>query len=198
MVASSFHHTKHFYRPPRYNTRYDNASFIGAKVGKKTPLRLTRWGGHGRANQAMAVKPHQQQTDAITATTNTQQIETPECQDTTQVATFNAEPVVTPATAKLLALQPDERALGEGWAICNPTEQPDWGVVGCDSGSCFLFLYNENRNAAAEQEQEEPQEAPPQQQDAESLSLLPRATSCGSSWERVSGAMSERMTPLVH
>jgi len=63
MVASSFHHTKHFYRPllpPRYNMRYDNASFIGAKVGKKKDTTAA-----GRANHAMdqVVKPQPQLTN---------------------------------------------------------------------------------------------------------------------------------------
>jgi hypothetical protein len=46
---------------------------------------------------------------------------------------------------KPLALQPTDRAEGDGWQICRPEEHADWGVVGCDTGSCFLFLYNENR-----------------------------------------------------
>jgi len=195
MVASSFHHTKHFYRPPRFNTRYDNASFIGAKVGKKTPIRLTRWGGNGRVHSPAVIVEKAQQTDDITH--RTKQIETPECQEPQQVATFRAEPVVTPATAKPLATQPDERAQGDGWNICNPTEEPDWGVVGCDSGSCFLFLYNENRHAVAAQEQA-PQEPPHQQQTEarpETPLSLPRPTSCGGAWERVGEAMSQKINP---
>lgn len=199
MVASSFHHnTKHFYRPPRYaNTRYDNASFIGAKVGKKTPIRLTRWSGNGRVHSPVVIIDKPQFTSEDN--NQTKKNETPECQETQHVATFHTEPVVTPAMAKPLAMQPDERALGDGWNICNPIEEPDWGVVGCDSGSCFLFLYNENRHAVAEQEQA-PREMPPApQQDATMLeaplSQPPRPTSCGGAWERVGSAVSQRMNP---
>ena len=91
---------------------------------------------------------------------------TDQCLKNAEVTISAEEPEVAKVVVKLLALQPTDRANGDGWAICKPTENFDWGRVGNDAGSCFLFLCHENR--AHEQEEQhakqEQQHAPVQPQ----------------------------------
>jgi hypothetical protein len=70
-------------------------------------------------------------------------------QKTKAVSTSETTSETTPPP---LPKQPSERAAGEGWSICKPSEIADWGVVGCDSGSCFLYVYSQNRKHANEED----------------------------------------------
>jgi len=100
--------------------------------------------GAGQGRESPLVNKNQMQLPSFTPAGRW----TPECSDKEEVAAFTKEPTVEAPTVELikpLALQPTDRAIGEGWAICNPLEEHDYAITGCDSGSCFLFLYNENR-----------------------------------------------------
>jgi len=174
MVASSFHHTRHTYRPPALSTNSDLRHGAIGKNGRGTQSRAHRLArlGAGKGRESPAVNKPTVQLVAIASGRWT-----PEC-DKEEVAPFTKEPTAEAPAAliKPLALQPTDRAEGEGWSMMDCSSTSDWGVVGCDTGSCFLFLYNENR--ASECEVRESTELPSLPRCSSQMSLLADDLQC--------------------
>lgn len=173
MVASSFHHYlpsgRHFYRPREISSR---VSSLKPKIGKRQhqpALRLARMGGKGRGQHTVVPSKRREETLICPQTMD-------HCLDKEEVPISAEEPEKAMDVVKPLALQPSDRAIGDGWQLCKPTEKSDWGRVGSDARSCFLFLCHENR-AHEQEQQEQEQQAKQEQQQAYSTGPLSR---CGS------------------
>lgn len=73
-----------------------------------------------------------------------QQIATGTDTATTPQERISAANSIVPSLS--LIIQPDERAVGYGWSICNPCEEAEWSSVGIEYGSVLSFLQEENHS----------------------------------------------------
>lgn len=162
MVASSFHPNggRFMYRRGSTTTRGPSLKSKISKIGKRphqSALRLARRGGEGRAGEFHAAKTKWREDSLVTE-------KGPHGQFTAEDGFITAKPESVTNAEKSFALQPSDRAEGDGWQICDPTAQSNWSTVGSDTGSCFAFLYNENRaneqEAAPEDHAQQHQEQP--------------------------------------
>jgi len=155
MVASSAH--RGVFRPPKAQQR---SCGLRGKVGKHQVIG-SRLFGETRGGGKVVNKPKPPNRNRANSSLSPSKRDRTPAADLQQQITTDADTAAAPQersnsnvpsvpTSLSLVIQPDERAQGFGWQICQPAEKADWDNVGIGCGSVLSFLQEEraNRNAA--------------------------------------------------